>query len=330
MRIRASFRKRRCRRAADAVSAVKTGYSGTLAEAPPRTNRHLYSDENPIGSPSFEEKAKLLQDIDAHLRNADPRVRQVTASLAASWQHVEIVRGDGQIVRDIRPLVRLQRIGRRRRRRPAGERLVWRRRPQGLWRVCRRGQLETCRRRGAAPGAGEFAGGSGAGRHVRHRAFLGMAGRDAARGGRAWARRRLQPQEDVRLRRADGPAGSGEGRDRGRRRHDLRAARLADHRRRGHADQPQRADRGRQAGRLHAGPAERAADGRQADRQRAARGLCTPADAAHDQHLHDIGRHGPVRRSSPRSRTASTPCPSAAGRSTSRQANSCSAAPRPT
>ena len=95
------------RRAADAVSAVKTGYSGTLAEAPPRTNRHLYSDENPIGSPSFEAKAKLLQEIDAHLRDADPRVRQVTASLASSWQHVEIVRGDGQIVRDIRPLVRM-------------------------------------------------------------------------------------------------------------------------------------------------------------------------------------------------------------------------------
>jgi TldD protein len=94
-------------RAADAVSAVKSGYSGTLAEAPPRTNRHLYSDENPIGAPSFAEKAKLLTEIDAYVRNADPRVRQVTASLAASWQHVEIVRGDGQIVRDIRPLVRL-------------------------------------------------------------------------------------------------------------------------------------------------------------------------------------------------------------------------------
>ncbi|TGQ78176.1 metalloprotease TldD, partial [Mesorhizobium sp. M8A.F.Ca.ET.208.01.1.1] len=52
-------------------------------------------------------KAKLLQEIDGWLRAKDPRVRQVTASLAASWQHVEIVRGDGQIVRDIRPLVRI-------------------------------------------------------------------------------------------------------------------------------------------------------------------------------------------------------------------------------
>ena len=94
-------------RAADAVSAVKTGYSGTLAEAPPRTNRHLYGEENPTGSPTFEGKAKLLQEIDGWLRSEDPRVRQVTASLVSSWQHIEIVRADGQIVRDVRPLVRM-------------------------------------------------------------------------------------------------------------------------------------------------------------------------------------------------------------------------------
>jgi TldD protein len=94
-------------RAADAVSAVKGGYSGTLAEAPPRTNRHLYGEENPTGSPSFEGKAKLLQEIDAWVRAEDPRVRQVTASLVSSWQQVEIVRADGQLVRDVRPLVRM-------------------------------------------------------------------------------------------------------------------------------------------------------------------------------------------------------------------------------
>lgn len=94
-------------RAADAVATVKSGHEGTLAEAPARTNRHLYGDENPIPTPGFEAKAKLLQEIDAYLRNADPRVRQVTASLASSWQHVEILRGDGQVVRDIRPLVRM-------------------------------------------------------------------------------------------------------------------------------------------------------------------------------------------------------------------------------
>ena len=97
----------RCCVPPDAVSAVKAGYSGTLAEAPPRTNRHLYGEENPTGSPTFEGKAKLLQEIDGWLRAEDPRVRQVTASLVSSWQHVEIVRADGQIVRDVRPLVRM-------------------------------------------------------------------------------------------------------------------------------------------------------------------------------------------------------------------------------
>ena len=45
--------------------------------------------------------------MDAYARAKDPRVRQVTASLAGSWQTVEILRADGTLVRDVRPLVRL-------------------------------------------------------------------------------------------------------------------------------------------------------------------------------------------------------------------------------
>lgn len=93
-------------RAADAVSSVKSGHSGVLSAAPAGTNRKLYGEDNPITEPAFDAKASLLQEIDAWLRSRDPRVRQVTASLAASWQQVEILRADGQVVRDIRPLVR--------------------------------------------------------------------------------------------------------------------------------------------------------------------------------------------------------------------------------
>ena len=50
---------------------------------------------------------KLLETIDAYARAKDQRVKQVTASLGASWQVVEIVRPDGQTYRDIRPLVRV-------------------------------------------------------------------------------------------------------------------------------------------------------------------------------------------------------------------------------
>lgn len=95
------------KRAADAVRAVTSGYAGSYAAAPQRTNKVLYGDENPIGTPTFEEKAKLLQQIDSYLRDKDDKVRQVTASIAASWQVVDILRADGHRVRDIRPMTRI-------------------------------------------------------------------------------------------------------------------------------------------------------------------------------------------------------------------------------
>ena len=94
-------------RAAEAVRAVKGGHSGKYAEPPGRTNRKLYGDENPLALPAFDAKVKLLESIDAYARAKDPRVRQVTASVAAAWQVVEILRADGESYRDIRPLVRL-------------------------------------------------------------------------------------------------------------------------------------------------------------------------------------------------------------------------------
>ncbi|MEA2936090.1 MAG: TldD protein [Variibacter sp.] len=94
-------------RAADAVRAVNGGYSGAYAEPPPRTNVRLYGEENPLASPGFETKVKLLQEIDAYAREKDARVRQVTVSFGATWQSVEILRADGETYRDIRPLVRV-------------------------------------------------------------------------------------------------------------------------------------------------------------------------------------------------------------------------------
>lgn len=94
-------------RAADAVRAVHAGYSGSYADAPARTNVRLYGEENPLGEPSFEAKVRLLQEIDAYARAKDARVRQVSVSFGASWQAVEILRADGEVYRDVRPLVRV-------------------------------------------------------------------------------------------------------------------------------------------------------------------------------------------------------------------------------
>ncbi len=95
------------KRAAEAVQAVRTGYTGSMAAAPARTNRALYGADNPLSEVGFEKKVKLLQEIDAYARAKDPRVRQVSASLAGTWQAVAILRADGHLVEDIRPLVRI-------------------------------------------------------------------------------------------------------------------------------------------------------------------------------------------------------------------------------
>ena len=119
-------------RAADAVRAVKGGYTGSYAAPPPRSNVRLYGEESPLGSPAFEAKARLLETIDAYARAKDPRVRQVSVSMGATWQAVEIVRGEGETYRDVRPHGAGQRLGRGRRRRPPGDRQLGLWRPRGL------------------------------------------------------------------------------------------------------------------------------------------------------------------------------------------------------
>lgn len=95
------------RRAAEVVRSVQKGYGGTYAAPPQRTNKRLYEDINPLGTPTFEEKVAFLEKVNAYARSKDNRVRQVTASIAGNWQQVEILRADGHLVRDIRPLVRV-------------------------------------------------------------------------------------------------------------------------------------------------------------------------------------------------------------------------------
>ena len=95
------------RRASKTVQAVKTGSAGTMSAPPAGTNRQLYAPDNPLEAIDFEAKVKLLTDIDAYVRNSDPRVRQVSASLFGEWQVVEIIRVGGIHLRDVRPLVRL-------------------------------------------------------------------------------------------------------------------------------------------------------------------------------------------------------------------------------
>ena len=77
------------------------------APPPPRTNQAMYGADDPLSAVPFAQKVALCQTIDAAARARDPRVSQVSVTLSASWNVIDIVRADGFVAHDVRPLVRL-------------------------------------------------------------------------------------------------------------------------------------------------------------------------------------------------------------------------------
>ncbi len=95
-------------RAADAASVAKKGVSGTWDVSPARSNKQLYTQDNPIDLVPFETKAKLLEQVNAYARAKDPRVVQVQTGINASWSDIEILRAGGERFHDIRPMVQFR------------------------------------------------------------------------------------------------------------------------------------------------------------------------------------------------------------------------------
>jgi len=95
------------RRASETARLAVGDGGGTWADAPAATNQRLYTDEDPIAGAAFPVKIETLRDIDAFARSLDSRVVQVSASISASIQEVEILRPEGISVTDIRPMTRV-------------------------------------------------------------------------------------------------------------------------------------------------------------------------------------------------------------------------------
>ena len=95
------------KRASETVRLAVGDGGGVMAPAPRATNARLYTDADPIAGADFPVKVETLRDIDAYARDLDSRVVQVSATIAASLQEVEILRPEGGIVRDARPMVRV-------------------------------------------------------------------------------------------------------------------------------------------------------------------------------------------------------------------------------
>ncbi|WP_111430455.1 metalloprotease TldD [Rhodobacteraceae bacterium DSL-40] len=95
------------KRAAETARLAVGDGGGTMAPAPKATNQRLYTDHDPFDDAVFSVKVEMLREIDDFLRTLDKRVVQVSASLAASMQEVEILRPEGLRLAEARPMARL-------------------------------------------------------------------------------------------------------------------------------------------------------------------------------------------------------------------------------
>jgi TldD protein len=90
-----------------ARAIARAGQNGSLKAWHRGQHSPLYQPIDPIATRESAEKVAWLQKIDARARAADPRIKQVVVSLAATQDVVLVAASDGTLAGDIRPLVRL-------------------------------------------------------------------------------------------------------------------------------------------------------------------------------------------------------------------------------
>ncbi len=88
--------------------AAQSGNGTRYAHASDLNSRaSLYPTTSPLDSIDSRAKKELLYRLDRAARAHDARVQKVNASLAAEWDIMLVMRPDGSVAADVRPLVRL-------------------------------------------------------------------------------------------------------------------------------------------------------------------------------------------------------------------------------
>ena len=95
------------KRAASTVALAAQDIQSTMAVAPLSTNNNLYPAFDPTQEVSFAAKIDVLREIDAFVRDLDPRVIQVSAVISASCQEIVILRPEDDVLTDTRPMTRV-------------------------------------------------------------------------------------------------------------------------------------------------------------------------------------------------------------------------------
>ncbi|MCK0506978.1 metalloprotease TldD [Aromatoleum anaerobium] len=94
--------------AAEATRAIAdAGGQRSVAVRPHAGVPRLYRGDDPLASLDDTAKVKLLERLERFARDEDPRVTQVMAHISGSWEVVMVMRSDGHMAADVRPLVRV-------------------------------------------------------------------------------------------------------------------------------------------------------------------------------------------------------------------------------
>ncbi len=84
------------------LKSKKGSYNHSIS----KTNKKFYKDINPLEEKSLNSKLEILREINNYIRSKGSIVRQVTANFMGEHKDIEIIRSGGEILKDIRPLVR--------------------------------------------------------------------------------------------------------------------------------------------------------------------------------------------------------------------------------
>ena len=98
--------KNSLKQSADNLSSTLKSKKGVYNQEIPKTNKKFYQDINPIEEKALQSKLELLKEVNNYTRAKGGIVQQVTASFSGEHKSIEIIRSGGEVLTDVRPLIR--------------------------------------------------------------------------------------------------------------------------------------------------------------------------------------------------------------------------------
>ena len=98
--------KNSLKQSADNLSSTLKSKKGVYNHKILKTNEQFYKNINPIEEKSLQSKLELLKEVNNYTRAKSGIVHQVTASFSGEHKSIEIIRSGGEVLTDVRPLIR--------------------------------------------------------------------------------------------------------------------------------------------------------------------------------------------------------------------------------